>query len=305
MNLVLGEDSMIGQHLVKVLDGSTTKGVKHAHYDLRNLETCRYVFSTNKPKFVYNLVGVNGGLIYNEKYPADIYYNSTQLNLNVLKCCHEFRVNKVISIISACSYPDSLEELREDCLFDGKPSVHTECHGFAKRTILEYSRQLNKQHGLKSISMILTNCYGDYDRFNLERTKVVGAVVRKIYEAKANGDESVSFRGDGSPIREMMYAGDAARCIYTIMGLYDDYQDPINVGSGQTISIRKLVETVAKLIDYKGSIVWDTSWSNGQSFRKLSLDKMKNYIQFTPTPLEDGLKKTIEYYDKTGRFLDR
>ncbi len=305
MNLVLGSKSMIGRHLMGLLDKRETVGIEHDHYDLINMSTCKYVFSRFKPKYVFNLTGHNGGLVYNELYPADIYYDSTQLNLNILKCCKDFNIEKVISIISACSYPDSLEELTEDELFSGKPSLYTECHGFAKRTILEYSRQLNKQYGLKSVAAILTNCYGDGDRFNLQRTKVVGAVVRKLYEAKRDNLSSVTFRGDGSPVRELMYAGDAARCLHSLMGSYDDYQDPINVGSGQTISIKDLVNKVAKLLNYDGSILWETSWSNGQSFRKLCLNKMKNYISLVPTSLEEGLKKTIEYYEKEGRFKDR
>ncbi len=302
MDIILGADSMIGNHLQKLLPDAVK--ITHKTHDLLSLDDCRKAFSC-RPENVYNLSGFNGGLPFNLTFPADIYYQSTQMNLNILKCCEEFKVNKAISIISACSYPDSGVHLEEDELLRGHPNYTVECHGFAKRVIYEYSRQLYKQYKVKSISAVLTNSYGPYDRFDLQRTKVVGAAVRKICDADLKGEGSITFFGTGAPVRELMYAGDAAKALKTLMLGYEDYLNPVNIGSDQMISIFDLVNLITDIVGYKGEIKWDTSKPDGQAFRKLSTDKMKDYVRFEMTPLADGLRETIDYYMSTGRFLNR
>lgn len=302
MDLILGAESMIGTHLSKILPNAVR--ITHKTHDLLSLKECRDAFGC-KPDNVYNLSGYNGGLPFNLEFPADIYYQSTQMNLNILKCCQEFKVDKAISIISACSYPDSGEELTEEELLIGHPNYCVECHGFAKRVIYEYNRQLFKQYGVKSISAVLTNSYGPHDRFNLKRTKVVGAAVKKICLAKLAGDKSITFFGTGAPVRELMYAGDAAQSLSIILNTYTDYLDPINIGSGQLISIYTLVNTIAELVGYEGEILWDKSKPDGQMLRRLSIKKMKEYVNFDMTPLRVGLTETINYFMSTGRFLER
>lgn len=294
---------MLGNHLASLLPQA--RRVTHEVYDLMNMIDCRQVFE-NSPRHVYNLSGMNGGLPWNQAEPAEIFYQSTQMNLNILTCCQQYGVEKVINVISACSYPDNGKTiLKEEELFDGPPSLSTECHGYAKRVLLEYSRQLYKQYGLNSVCVILTNCYGDYDRFDLRRTKVVGATIRRLWDAKHNNLPSVTFYGDGSPVRELMYAGDAVLALKLMMDCHDDPMSPINVGSGQTISIFDLVYKVKELIGYEGEILWNTEKINGQQYRHLCTDKMNRMISMTMTPLEEGLKKAIRYYERKGRFLDR
>lgn len=305
-NLVLGSESMLGRHLGKILPDYF--GVTHKEFDLLDLEQCKSAFvqaEVDNETVVYNLAGRNGGIIANLAIPADIYYESAQINLNILRCCQLFNINRVVNIISACAYCDTTTEMKEDELLNGYPNSTVECHGFAKRTIFEYSRQLHKQYGVKSICTVLTNCYGDYDRFDLNRTKVVGAVVRKMCEAVWYDLPQITFRGTGSAVREMMYAGDAAACLVKLADVYDDYMNPVNIGSGQTISIRELVNKISFMVGYKGDILWDTTQADGQAYRKLSTERMNKYISHEMTPFDVGLKNTIEYYRKVGRYLDR
>jgi nucleoside-diphosphate-sugar epimerase len=305
-NLILCAHSMVGRALTKILPN--VYKITHDSHNLLSLDECRDAFysaGVNESTVIYNLSGYNGSIIYNLKYPYDIFYQSTQMNLNILECCRLFKPKKVINIISACSYPDTPFAMKEEDLFNGLPNQTVECHGFAKRILLEMSRQAYKQYELKSICTILTNLFGDGDRFNLERTKVVGAVIRKIWEAERDNEPSITFRGTGSPVRELMYAGDAAHCLVQIANSYDDYLNPINIGSDQTISILEIVNTVADLIGYRGNIIWNTNESDGQAYRKLDTSKMKRYVNHKMTPFIDGLKKTIEYYEEKGRFLDR
>ncbi len=306
--LVLGCESMIGRHLMKILDEYKTVGVSHSEYDLLDFENCYEVFSggvADSDTVVFNLVGFNGGLPLNLSRPADIYYESAQLNLNVLKTAQLFKVKKIVSIISACSYPDTDHAMKEEDVLKGFPNPSVECHGFAKRTILEFGRQLYKQYNLHAISTILTNCYGDYDRFELLRTKVVGAAIRKIYEAKLNNEEKVVFFGSGNPIRELMYAGDAAACLVQISQTYDDPMNPINIGSDQLVSIKELVTKIANIIGYTGTIMWDTNKPDGQAIRMLDNSKMYKFVNHKMTDFEEGLRRTVKYYEETGRFLSR
>lgn len=297
---------MIGRHLTKLLPDSY--GVTHDDYDLMNKRECEEALKdggVNEETTVYNCTGMNGGLPLNIAKPADIYYQSAQLNLNILQTCQMFNVKKVVSIISACSYPDTDHEMKEEEFLNGPPNKTVACHGHAKRTILAFGQSLNQQHGLAAISTILTNTYGPFDRFDLKRTKVVGAVVRKVCEAKENNAPHITFFGTGSPVRELIFAGDAASCLVQIANKYEDYQNPINIGSDQITSIRNLVEMVVELVGYTGEIHWDTEKPDGQAYRKLCTDKMKMYVDHKMTPFEDGLRKTIDYYLKIGRFLDR
>lgn len=307
-NLVLGSTSMVGRHLTRILPQKGFYGAKHESWNLLNYDTCEALFDSvqaNNETIVYNLVGFNGGLPLNLSRPADIYYESSQLNLNVLKCCQQFKVKKVISIISACSYPSTEYAMKEEDILNGYPNPSVECHGFAKRTIFEYSRQLYKQYGLKSVSTILTNCYGDGDRFDLKRTKVVGAAVKRICDAYQNGEKSVTFYGTGNPVRELMYAGDAAHCLVQIAEKYEDYMNPINIGSDQHLSIKELVSRIVNIVGYTGEILWDTTKPDGQMMRMLDNNKMYKYVDHKMTDFNDGLRETIKYYMEVGRYLDR
>ena len=303
MNLILGSTSMLGKHISKILPDS----ISPQYTDLMNLQACRDIFQlhSDSDTVVYNLLGYNGNIGMNIREPADIFYRSTQLNINVLKCSQAFGVKKVINVVSACCYPDTSYEMKEEDLFNGLPNETVECHGFAKRILLEYSRQLNKQYKTNSVCAILTNCYGDFDRFDLNRTKVIGAAVKKICDAKLNGDKTVTFWGTGKPVRELIYAGDAAKCLVELAEKYEDPLNPINISSDNPLSIREMVDIIKDEVNYQGEVVWDLSKPDGQAYRKLNTEKMKKFISHRMTPFRIGIQNTVRYYMETGRYLDR
>lgn len=307
MNLILGADSMLGKQVSHMLPDVVN--ISHKYYDLIDFESCKDAFdaiSFSAHKTVYNFCGYNGGVQFNLKYPSEIYYRTAQINLNVLRCCHLFRVDKVVSVIASCAYPDFGDKvLSEEDINNGEPNPTVECHGYAKRTLLYYGRQLYKEHGIKAVSAILTNCYGPGDRFDVERTKVVGAIIKKLCDAKISNLPSVTFFGSGKPRREIMFCRDAAKALIEVGKNYDDAMTPINIGSDQEITILDLVYMVARLVDYKGEIVWDVTKTDGQMRKKLDTTKMREFIKFEMTPLEEGLKETIKYYMDVGRYLTR
>lgn len=306
MDIVLGSTSMIGKELVKLLNNPHQ--ISHEHYNLVNFENCWDAFDSTPDHIdtIYMLAGYNGGIEFNKNYPADIFFQTAQMNLNVLRCCKVFGVKKIVNVLASCSYPDLGETvLEESMLWQGLPNDSVSCHGLSKRMIHAYSIQLHKQHGIKTVNAVLTNCYGPGDRFALDRTKVVGAVIKKVCDGKLNNTPSLTFFGTGQPKREIMFCRDAAKALVQLSQTYDDYLNPVNVGSDQEISIKELVNTVLRLVEYHGNTFFDTSKPDGQMRKKLSTVKMRNYVSLEMTPLEDGLKETIQYYMDKGRFLER
>ncbi len=304
MDLILADDCMIGRQLSELLPNSV--GTQHESTDLTDMDQCINVFKQYKYNTVYALSGLNGGIGMNLARGADIFYTTSLINLNVLKCCQVFKVNRVVVPLASCSYPNLGNKfLTEDELWVGPSDPSVSSHGHAKRMIDEYGKQLFKQYGIKVIRPILTNCYGPGDRFNLERTKVVGACVRRLYDAHTTKQPSVTFYGSGKPLREIMYCRDAAACLIQLAEKYDDYMNPVNVGSDKEISIYDLVHLVKDIVGYEGKICWDTTKPDGQMRKKLSTTKMKKYVNHEMINLIDGLKKTVEYYREVGQYLDR
>lgn len=305
VDIVLGSSSMIGEQLRKIL-GNSALYFSHDDFDFTDLEDCFFAFYPHKINRVFSLSGLNGGIEFNKLYPFDIYYTTSQINLNILKCCEKYRPNKLITIVASCAYPDMGNKfLREDNIFQGECHPSVESHGYAKRMFYAGARQLYKQYGVKTINTALTNCYGPGDRFDLSRTKVVGAAVKRICDAMIGKSRSVQFFGSGKPQREIMHCRDAAECLVKLSESYDDYLELVNIGSDQEITIYDLVMTIKELVGYNGEIIWDTSKTDGQMRKKLDSNKMKKYISHEMIPLKDGLKETIDYYLNTGRFLRR
>lgn len=306
--LVTGGSSMLGSHICDVLElhGADIYCPTHEQLDLMDTAATVRKFNHYKPHYVIHAAGYNGSIGFNKKYPADIYWRTVQMGLNVLRAAQEVKPQRVMSLISSCAYPvcdqyhDNLpyEEHREHTLFDGPPHESVECHGFAKRTLQEFSRQLYKQYKLDAVCVAINNCYGPRDRFDAERGKVVSALIRRFADAKATGAPSVTLRGTGSPLREFVYAPDAARAVIEILGfdgLGSDY--PMNVGNGQEISIKELSETVAKAIGYDGIIFWGPPRDDGQMRKRLDSDWFRRFFpDFTWTGFADGLSQTVEWY---------
>lgn len=297
--LVTGGSSMIGSAITYHLEqkGAIVDQALHRYYNLLSLSDTQRLFNEFKPDYVVHAAGWNGGIEWNKKFPADIFYRTAEMGLNVLNCCNDFNVKKVVSLISSCALPDRGEEvLAEENLWNGSPNTSVECHGLSKRMLHAYSRQLYKQFGLNAVCSIVTNSYGEKDSFHPLKTKVVAALIRKVVEAhKFNTPEIVCW-GSGSPRRELMYAQDVGNAIVQVLESYDDVNTPINIGTGQDISIKELVGLIVEIVDYKGNIIWDTSKADGQMRKLLNSSKMRRLLDVSITPTKIGLKNTIEWY---------
>jgi GDP-L-fucose synthase len=299
-----GANSMLGKEVhIKLMDrGSLVDPILHKECNLLDWRETLDRFCQFKPDFVLHLAGFNGNISFNQRFPAKIYSQTVLMGLNVLEASFLTSAKKVVSVISSCAYPDIQHDengLYEEQFFQGLPNITVESHGLAKRTLLEYGRQLYKQYGTIATSCVLNNCYGPQDSTDLNKTKVVMSLIKKFVDARDNKDNEVVCWGTGSPRRELLFSRDAAEGIVRTLEYYDNVLLPLNIGPGNDISIKELAEKVAAIVGYNGIIRWDTTKLDGQMRKLLNNTRMKSYLSFTPnTLLDDGLKETIEWYEK-------
>jgi GDP-L-fucose synthase len=297
---VTGASSMIGRSVVKQLIDKKANVVSatHKHCDLMDLYNIKEVFGEFDIDYAILLQTYSGNIQFNISFPADVFYRTSQMAINTLKFCQEKGIKKVVSILSSCAYPNTGQILKESELWMGQPDESIESHGFSKRILAEYSRQLSRQYGLCAVSAIVNNSYGEYDNFDLRKTKVVGSLIKKFTDAKNSGVDNVTLWGSGVPVRSFIYSQDVGVGLVKVLERYDSTEIPINIASDEQISIKDLSDLIAKLVEYEGNISW-TFGKDGQMLKILSTDRMKHSLQWQPeTSLENGLRKTIDWYNK-------
>lgn len=300
--IVTGSNSMIGRPVCRLLKerGYDVFALNHKNCDLLDSRLTLNTFNNIKADGLIHLATYSGNIQFNQKYPSDTFFNTSMIALNTLKAAQESGIQDILSIMSSCAIADlGKEELQETDLHKGMPNYTVESHGFAKRNLDAFSRQLFTQYGIKAKTCILTNCYGPYDSFSIEKTKVVGALIKRFTLAKQEESNSVLCWGSGKPLRELMYAPDAAEAIIQCFEVYNNYSTPLNLGSGQEVSIKELSEIIASLCGYEGEIVWDLTKADGQLRKKLDTSRMNGYIRMEMTPLLSGLAQTINWYKQS------
>jgi GDP-L-fucose synthase len=206
-------------------------------------------------------------------------------------------VEKYLAVGTVCAYPKFAPvPFREEDIWNGYPEETNAPYGLAKKMLLVQAQSYRQQYGFNSIYLIPVNLYGPRDNFNLETSHVIPALIRKCYEAKEQGAREVVVWGDGTPTREFIYVDDAAEAILLATERYNA-SDPVNLGSGNEISVKNLAEMIASLTGFEGSLVWDTTKPNGQPRRKLETSKAEALFGFrAQTPFEEGMRWTIDWY---------
>ena len=265
--------------------------------DLTDPQAVRRLMADAKPEVVIHLAAMVGGIGVNRDRPAEFFYQNLTMGTNVLHESWKAGVRKVTAIGTVCSYPKNPPvPFKEDNLWDGYPEETNAAYGLSKKMLVVQAQAYRQQYGFNAIVLLPVNLYGPRDNFNLETSHVIPAFILKCLDAKERGKDEVVMWGDGSPTREFLYIEDAARGILMATERYDGDQ-PVNLGSGQEISIRDLVGTMARLLDYKGKIVWDTTKPNGQPRRLLDVSRAREKFGFgAEVKLEEGLRRTIEWY---------
>lgn len=268
-----------------------------SEYDLCSQIETKILFKKAKPDYVFHLAAKVGGLMANISSNGSFFSDNILINTNVLTEATATSI-KVCSVLSTCVYPDkAVYPLSENQLHNGTPHDSNFGYAYAKRMIDIQSKAYRKQYGVNFICAIPNNMYGEYDNFDTQNSHVVPAVIRKLYEAKLKNLSSVTFWGDGSPLREFTYSHDIAKNLIWLMENYNE-ESPINIGNTQEYSIKSLVDICKNIIGYSGDIIWDTSKPNGQYRKPMSIDYfnslLSNKVEYTS--LESGLENTISWF---------
>jgi GDP-L-fucose synthase len=293
--LVTGGGGFLGSHLVERLeaDGHDVVVSRRADYDLTRWDDAERLFRDTRPERVFHVAGEVGGIGANRESPGRFWYANLVMGAHVLELAREQNVDKLVIVGTVCAYPKFAPvPFSEDDLWNGYPEETNAPYGVAKKSILVGAQSYREQYGLNSIFLLPANLYGPRDNFNLKTSHVIPDLIRKMVESP----ERVVLWGDGSPTREFLYVEDAVDGL-ALAGERYDGADPVNLGTGQEISIRELAELVAELTGFEGEIEWDESMPNGQPRRSLDASRARKLFGFEArTPLREGLERTIAWY---------
>ncbi len=297
---VTGGAGFLGSFLLEALADRGAKDIfvpKIEEYNLVNPVDIQRMLDASQPDLIIHLAALAGGIGANRARPADFFYVNLMMGVQLMHEAWKRGVSKFVAIGTVCAYPKFTPvPFKEENLWDGYPEETNAPYGLAKKMLLVQAQAYRQQFGFNAIYLLPVNLYGPRDNFNLETSHVIPALVRKCIEAQERGDQEIVLWGDGSPTREFIFAGDASEGILSAAEFYDG-SEPVNIGSGQEISIKDLAELISRLTGFKGRLVWDTSKPNGQPRRGLDTNRAAEYFGWRASVnFEEGLRQTIAWY---------
>lgn len=301
--LVTGGAGFLGSHLVEKLikdKGVDVKSIRiprSSDCDLRVYENCKKALENID--VVIHLAARVGGIGFNRKYPGTLFYDNAIMGIQLLEAARVEGVDKFVVVGTVCAYPKITPvPFHEEDLWSGYPEETNAPYGIAKKMLLTQSQAYRNQYGFNSIYLLPVNLYGPRDSFHPENSHVIPALISKMVKAKRNGLKTVQVWGTGKVSREFLYVEDAAEGILLAAEHYNK-SEPVNLGTGREVTIRELVDLIARLTAFEGEIIWDDSKPDGQPRRCLDTSRAKEEFGFrAKTSLEDGLKKTIKWYEE-------
>ena len=292
---VAGNTGLVGSAIVRMLHRKGYTNIfstPSSHFDLRRQDDVERFFKNNEPEYVYLAAAKVGGIGANKDYPGHFIYDNLMIQSNIIHAARKFGVKKLLFLGSSCIYPKMCEQpIKEEYLMTGPLEPTNDAYAIAKIAGIKMCQAYRKQYGFNAISLMPTNLYGPNDNFDLETSHVLPALIRKFHEAK----DTVTLWGDGSPMREFLHVDDLADACFTAMLKYDE-SEPINVGTGEDVTIKELANSISDVVGFSGGIDWDTSKPNGTPRKVLNVDKMKSLGWEPKISLKEGIKSTYEWY---------
>lgn len=296
---VAGHRGLVGSAIVRSLKAKgyhNIIGKTHKELDLTNQAMVQAFFEEERPDVVVLAAAKVGGINANNTYPAEFAYENLQIQCNVIKCCHDYQVKKLLFLGSTCIYPKMAEQpIVEDALLTGALEPTNEAYAIAKIAGLEMCKFFKRQYGDNFISCMPTNLYGPNDNYDLNASHVMPAMIRKFHDAKISGAESVELWGTGTPLREFLYVDDMADACVFLLEEYDGEQH-VNIGTGREVSIKELAETVKKVVGYTGRIEWNTKMPDGTPRKLTNVDKLHELGFRHKVELQEGIELAYKWF---------
>lgn len=296
---VAGHRGLVGSAIVKNLKSkgyTNIIGRTHSELDLINQAAVVKFFEEERPDVVVLAAAKVGGINANNTKPAEFAYDNLQVQCNVIKCCHDYKVKKLLFLGSTCIYPKMAPQpIPEDALLTGPLEETNEAYAIAKIAGLEMCKFFKRQYGDDFISCMPTNLYGPHDNYDLKNSHVLPAMIRKFHEAKLSGAPSVELWGSGTPLREFLYVDDMADACVFLMENYSGEQH-VNIGTGKEVTIKELAETVCKTVGFEGEMVWNKDMPDGTPRKLTNVDKLHAMGWKHKVDLEEGVFLAYQWF---------
>jgi GDP-L-fucose synthase len=296
---VAGHRGLVGSAIVRALRARGQVDVltrTHAELDLTRQADVERFFARERPRFVILAAARVGGIVANDTYSGEFIRDNLLIQTNVIDSAWRNSVEKLCVLGSSCIYPKlAPQPIKEDYLLTGPLESTNAAYAIAKIAGVEMARSYRKQYGMRCICPMPTNLYGPDDNFDLEKSHVLPALLRKFHEAKRGGAPRVIVWGTGTPKREFLHVDDLADAVLFLMEHYDE-PDPVNVGVGVDISIRDLALLIQRIVGYTGELVFDASKPDGTPRKLLDVSKIKALGWHARISLEEGIRRTYEWY---------
>jgi len=296
---VAGEGTMEGKAIIRLLQKRNYNKVinlKQPEPDLTDHVKVKEYFEEIHPQYVFLFAGKSGGIKANQENPATLMLDNWQIISNVISLAHEYKIEKLLYLASSCIYPKHSEQpMRPDMLMTGPLEPTNSAYATAKLAGIELCRAYQREHKNNFISAIPANIFGPEDDFNKENSHVVAALIRKMDEAKRNGNNTIDIWGTGKPRREFIFMDDLADACLFLMDHYSDY-DPINIGSGMSFSISDLARVISDVTEYRGNLRYDDSLPDGMPEKMLDCEPLFSLGWEPSIKFELGAKITYDWF---------
>lgn len=302
---IAGHRGLVGSAIVRNLQEKGYQNVigkSHKELDLTNQAQVTSFFEKERPDIVILAAAKVGGINANNTTPAEFVYDNLQIQCNVIKCCHDFKVKKLLFLGSTCIYPKlAPQPMKEEALLTGPLEETNEAYAIAKIAGLEMCKFYKRQYGDNFISCMPTNLYGPHDNYDLEGSHVMPAMIRKFHEAKRKNLKTVELWGTGTPLREFLYVDDMAdACVY-LLEHYSGEQH-VNIGTGNEVSIKELAETVKNVVGFTGEIIWNTKMPDGTPRKLTSVEKIHGLGWTHKVDLLEGVQLAYQWFRENEDF---
>ena len=295
---VAGHRGLVGSAISRRLRADNHDPIERSssELDLRDPAAVEAFFAAEGPEYVFLAAAKVGGILANATYPADFLRDNLSIQLNVMDAAHRHGARKLLFLGSSCIYPKfAPQPIKEEYLLTGALEPTNEAYAVAKISGIKLCQAYNAQHGTEFISAMPTNLYGPGDNFDLKSSHVLPALLRKFHEAKENGEPSVTVWGTGTPRREFLHVDDLADACVHLMDAYSG-DDPVNVGTGEDVSIAELAETIREVVGYEGGLSYDTSKPDGTPRKLLDVSRLDGLGWRASIPLREGIERTYAWY---------